>query len=134
VEAVSTHESSSAIAHEVRELREKLERLTHLLDVSEQFRQAYADGKYKLYAMGGEICEAAADNLPMSEGPLNRAVVPFIGRPQIRTEVFDAEQLREQNRKLREALSEIASRRHPDCNLALIAAVALQRAALESTK
>jgi hypothetical protein len=48
-------------------------RLKELLSVSDEFRRAYADGKYKLYAMGGEICEAAATHLPMSEGPLERA-------------------------------------------------------------
>lgn len=48
-------------------------RLRELLSASEDYRKAYADGKYKLYAMGGEICEAAAKHLPMSEGPLERA-------------------------------------------------------------
>jgi hypothetical protein len=53
--------------------------LKHLLSVSEDFRKAYADGKYKLYAMGGEICEAAAEHLPMSEGPLERACRTALG-------------------------------------------------------
>lgn len=46
--------------------------LKNALMVSEQFRRAYADGKYKLYSMGGEICEAASEHLPCSEGPLGR--------------------------------------------------------------
>ena len=48
-------------------------RLKELLAVSEDYRKAYQDGKYKLYAMGGDICEAAAEHLPMGEGPLERA-------------------------------------------------------------
>ncbi len=43
------------------------------LMASEEYRRKYADGKYSLYAMGGEFTEAAVKHLPWgSEGPLER--------------------------------------------------------------
>ena len=68
------HARVEVLEERVTGLEAENERLKELLSVSEDYRRAYADGKYKLYAMGGEICEAAATNLPMSEGPLERAV------------------------------------------------------------
>jgi hypothetical protein len=74
----------------VRKLSEEVTHLKHLLSVSEDYRRAYQEGKYKLYAMGGEICEAAADCLPMSEGPLDRAVRKALTPPaQSRKEMRD---------------------------------------------
>jgi hypothetical protein len=66
------------------------------LTASEEWRQAYQDGKYKLYSMGGAICEAAAEHLPCNEGPLDRvATNTYRG--------LNAD-LRAENRRLREAL------------------------------
>lgn len=79
-------------------------KLERLLTVSEDFRRAYQDGKYKLYAMGGAICDAAADNLPMSEGPLDRACQKEVGRPQIRAEVSAVAALEARNRDLEEQI------------------------------
>lgn len=39
---------------------------------NEDYRKAYQKGKYELYAMGGEVLDAASKLLPMSEGPLER--------------------------------------------------------------
>jgi hypothetical protein len=63
--------------------REQVERLTNLAEVSEAYRQAYQDGKYKLYAMGGAIAEAAVEHLPMSEGPLDRAARKILVEPHL---------------------------------------------------
>ena len=67
----------------LQEARAEIARLTQLAEVSEAFRQAYQDGKYKLYAMGGDICEAAAEHLPMSEGPLERAARRILIEPHV---------------------------------------------------
>lgn len=80
-------EKLAALFVDYARLEAENKELKHLLSVSEDFPTAYADGKYKLYAMGGEICESAAMNLPMSEGPLDRACRKQVGRPQIRAEV-----------------------------------------------
>ena len=64
---------------EIETLKDKLETLTETLEASEMFREAYRKGKLKLYAMEGEIAEAAMANLPCSEGPVERAAARIIG-------------------------------------------------------
>ena len=80
----------------VRALEEENARLTKLLTASEDWRNAYRDGKYKLYAMGDAICEAAGEHLPCGEGPLDRQVAKVVGRPQLRSEVMQIAQLEAQ--------------------------------------
>ena len=58
---------------ELAAAREDSAQAKNALMVSEQYRRKYAEGKYALYAMGGEFTEAAAKHLPWgSEGPLER--------------------------------------------------------------
>jgi hypothetical protein len=85
-----------AIEAERDALKAEVEQIKKLLIASENWRVAYQDGKYKLYSMGGEICDAAAAHLPMSEGPLDRAMRKVIGPPvlfelQHRAESAEAE-------------------------------------------
>lgn len=63
---------AAAQAEKIVELEAQLAEVKNALMVSEEYRVAYEDGKGRLYAMGGEICEAAATHLPCGEGPLGR--------------------------------------------------------------
>lgn len=67
VEAPAKGAETQALLDEIHDLR-------WALHCCEDYRRAYREGKLKLYAMGGAICEAAAKHLPMSEGPLERGV------------------------------------------------------------
>jgi len=49
------------------------ERALEKLAASEEWRKAYMRGKHEMYAMGGEIQEAAMRYLPCNEGPFNDA-------------------------------------------------------------
>lgn len=61
------HEAYRAAAAAVRERDE----LRNALMVSEQYRRKYEEGKHALYAMGGEVLEAAMKTLPCGEGAIN---------------------------------------------------------------
>jgi len=75
-------DSSTAACEELRARAEKAE---HLLEVSEDYRRAYQDGKYKMYASDDEdVREAAAKYLPCNEGPLERAVDAVSGSAQLK--------------------------------------------------
>jgi hypothetical protein len=99
-------------------------RLKELLTASENWRQAYQDGKYKLYEMGGEICEAAATHLPMSEGPLDRAVRKAIGIiakpsvPELQDQLTQALTSLAAAQKMEDAWKNSALRWHEDAALA----------------
>lgn len=59
---------------QVAEQAQEIERLGELLAASEMYRKAYQEGKYKLYALSGDVAKAAFNSLPCSDGPLDRAV------------------------------------------------------------
>lgn len=58
---------------------DEIAELRRCLEVSEDLRRAYEAGKLELYAMGGEICDAASKHLPCGEGPLNRKANHLLG-------------------------------------------------------
>lgn len=90
-EAVKLHARIAALESELAEAKKALM-------VSESFRRAYRDGKLALYAIAGEVSEAAMAYLPCSEGPLERY--------SARIEREHSPLLLRQNQELREALAE----------------------------
>ncbi len=115
----------------IQRLQRECAELRNLLEVSDDYRRAYADGKYKLYAMGGEIAAAAAEHLPMSEGPLDRAVDAVTGALQLKR-IIVAE--RKENAALRAERDQAKrcsySAGMRDADLARIEEVAKERDAL----
>lgn len=121
-----------------REKDAEIERLKNLLKASEDWRTAYQDGKYKLYAMGGDICDAAADHLPCGEGQLDRQAQKLIGRPEIRSEVMRATRAEAELSSLRASVggekAEDAYARGFDAGYELAAAQAKGRATLATRR
>ena len=74
---------------ELKSLSLRLAESERALLASEEYRHRYRDGKLQLYAMGGEIQEAAMEHLPASEGPLESWVRWHILLPQHRMVVDD---------------------------------------------
>jgi hypothetical protein len=100
---LEVHKSSLAAN---REQKAEIERLARLLKASEDWREAYQKGKYELYAMGGDVLEAAANHLPCNEGPLDRQARKAVGRPEIRSEVVRAEKAEAELASLRASAGE----------------------------
>lgn len=88
-----------------------------LLAASEDFRRAYQDGKYKLYASENEaVREAAAEHLPCNEGPLDRQSDSFTGVEQLKrrynelnAKLLAAEALAERLRDVARCATELSS-------------------------
>lgn len=57
----------------------QIDELKRVLLASETWRRAYADAKYRMYSMGGEMADYAMAFMPCSEGPLERAVSKALG-------------------------------------------------------
>lgn len=80
-----TEQQRDALRAQLAAATERAEKAEHLLEVSEDYRRAYADGKYKLYASDNEaVRDAAAKYLPCNEGPLERAVDAVSGSAQLK--------------------------------------------------
>jgi hypothetical protein len=87
----------------------RIAELKRALEASESFRKAYQSGKYKLYSMGGDICEAAAEHLPCSEGPLDRVSDAMLGVSGLKSMILDRDARIE---RLRAALEFYAKHEH----------------------
>lgn len=68
---IAFHQQLPALLDRLEAAERERDLAHNALMVSEQYRRKYAEGKYALYAMGGEVTKAAMKHLPCGgEGPL----------------------------------------------------------------
>lgn len=77
------HERDRALVQRDQAKRAEAE-LTETLTASEEWRKAYQQGKYVLYAMGGEIQQAAMQHLPCNESGLDSRFTRLLEMPRLK--------------------------------------------------
>jgi hypothetical protein len=98
----------------IARLTAERDELRRCLEVSEDFRKAYQDGKYKMYAQGGLVCEAAASFLPCGEGPLDRKADSLLGVAGLKAMIVDLTAKRDAARNQAEVLATALHRQNWD--------------------